>query len=192
MIENRTISETQQLAQVLSRGGIVLYPTDTIWGLGCDALNEKATDRIYSLKQRPRDKPLILLVSSIAMLKKYVPRVHPRLETLLSFHKRPLTVIYPDPVLLPDFAKGPDGSIAMRVTCDPFCRDLIEHLGGPLVSTSANFSDAPAPEHFGGISSDLLRKVDYVAHHRRDQTTVGAPSAIVKLSEKAELIFLRT
>ncbi len=192
MIENQTISETQQAAQVLTRGGIILYPTDTIWGIGCDALNESATDRIFDLKQRPRHKPLILLVSSITMLKRYVHQVHPRLETLLSFHRRPLTVIYPDPNRLPDFAKGPDGSVAIRVTKDCFCRNLIKELDRPLVSTSANFSDDPAPEHFGSISSDLITKVDYVVDYKRDETSPGEPSAIVRLSEKAELIFLRT
>lgn len=192
MIENQTISETQQVVQVLSQGGIILYPTDTIWGIGCDAFDETATDRIFSLKKRPRDKPLILLVSSITMLKRYVPRVHPRLETLMGYHKRPLTVIYPNPIHLPDFAKGPDGSVAIRITHDPFCRGLIKKLDRPLVSTSANFSDKPAPTHFGAISSDLIRKVDYVVQHKRDETCANEPSAIVRLSEKAELIFLRT
>ncbi|MBX2816105.1 MAG: threonylcarbamoyl-AMP synthase [Saprospiraceae bacterium] len=191
MIQNQTLPETETAVRTLKEGGVILYPTDTIWGLGCDALDESATERIYSIKERPRHKPLILLMDSIAMLKRFIPDIHPRLETLLAYHQRPLTVVHSTPNNLPAFACGADGSVAVRITMDPFCKGLIRQLDRPLVSTSANRSSAPAPASFGHICSSLISAVDYVVQYKQEVVTTAAPSPIVKLSDKAELIFLR-
>lgn len=176
----------------LENGGIILYPTDTIWGIGCDATNAEAVEKVYALKQRDRSKPFILLVSSIDMLRKYVERVHPRVETLLVYHERPLTIIYDQPVNLPRNVLAPDGSIGIRIVKDEYCRQLIERFGRPIVSTSANISDEPFPSHFGEISSAVIIGVDHVVKHRQMDKEMGEPSVVARISDGAELEFLRT
>lgn len=184
--------DISEIVRLLEGGGIICYPTDTIWGIGCDATNEAAIARISALKGRAPDKGYVLLVSSIEMLKQYVPKIHPRLETLLSFHQRPLTIVYERGVVgLPAAAKAPDGSAAIRVAQDEFCQQLIEALGKPLISTSANKSGEPFPPTFGGISSEILGGVDYVVKYRQDDKEPGEPSSIAKLDRHHELDFIR-
>ncbi|MBL7825757.1 MAG: threonylcarbamoyl-AMP synthase [Saprospiraceae bacterium] len=183
--------DISEIAALLRKGSVICYPTDTIWGIGCDAFNEHSVARIIEIKGRIPDKGFILLVSSIEMLKRYVPKLHPRIETLLSFHQRPLTVIYERTVGLPDFVKAPNGSIAIRVATDQFCQELIETFNGPIVSTSANKSGEPFPPTFGSISSEILGTVDYVVKYRQDDKEPGEPSAIAKLDRHLELEFIR-
>ena len=179
------------LIPVLEAGGLILYPTDTIWGLGCDATDADAVERVYELKQRDRSKPFVLLVSDIEMLKNYVVSLHPRIETLLQYHKRALTIIYDQAKNLPANCIGADGSVAIRIPQDDFCRDLISAFGKPLVASSANISDEPFPAFFGEISSALISGADAVANHRRWDKTKREPSVIARLDEKEELIILR-
>ena len=179
------------IANILADDGIILYPTDTIWGLGCDATNPVAVERVYNLKQRDRSKPFVLLVDSIEMLKEYVEALHPRLETLMMYHTRPMTVIYDEAKNLPENAVGPGGSVAIRVAHDSFCQQLIRAVGKPLVATSANISNEPFPTIFGEISSQVIQGVDYVARHRRTDKAPKEPSVIVKYDGKGELVFLR-
>lgn len=181
----------ENIAQILVDDGIILYPTDTIWGLGCDATNQVAIERVYNLKQRDRSKPFVLLVDSIEMLKEYVVAIHPRLETLMMHHIRPMTVIYDQAKNLPPNAVGPGGSVAIRVAHDPFCQHLIKAVGKPLVATSANISNEPFPAIFGEISSEVIKGVDYIAKHRRTDKSPKEPSVIVKYDGKGELVFLR-
>lgn len=176
---------------VLQEGGLILYPTDTIWGLGCDALNENAVDRVYQIKQRDKSKSPILLVSSVKQLTEYVEDVHPKLNNLIEFSIRPVTIVFENPKNLPSWVQASDGSVALRVTSDPYCQALIKALNKPLLSTSANISGEPFPTSFEDISEKLLGKVEHVALHRRDEVSKTQPSVIVKLSEKDELIFLR-
>jgi len=183
--------DISDISRIVLDGGIICYPTDTIWGVGCDATHEAAIARISALKGRPPEKGYVLLVSSIEMLKRYAHQIHPRLETLLAHHTRPLTVIYPHNTGLPDAVKAPDGSVAIRVAQDEFCRELIEAVGRPLVSTSANVSGEPFPATFGGISSDILSGVDYVVKYRQDDREPGEPSSIARLDRQLELEFLR-
>ena len=183
--------DLNEIVQLLNNGSVILYPTDTIWGIGCDATNSEAIERIYTLKRRPKEKSFILLVDDIPMLKDYVQSIHPRIETLLSFHDKPLTVIYKKGKNLPENVLGPKGSIAIRVVKDAFCREIIEKLGKPLVSTSANISGDPHPKHFGEIRSDILSGVDYIAQHRRDDREDVEPSVIVKYGPKGDLEFIR-
>jgi len=153
--------------EVVQKGGIILYPTDTIWGLGCDPFDQTAVDKILKLKNREPEKAFILLVSSVDMLKKYVLRLHPRIETLLSYHKRPLTIVYDNPVNLPESIIAKDGTIGIRVTTDSFCRHFIDKLGKPLVSTSANVSGQPFPPNFSAISTEIKEGVDHVVNLRQ-------------------------
>ena len=185
------MKELDQVVHVLDQGGIILYPTDTIWGIGCDATNAQAVDKVFEVKERPKDKPFILLVDCLDMLKKYVRNIHPRLETLLVYHQRPLTVIYNEAKNLPENALAPDGSVGIRIVQDLYCQRMIRSLGKPVVATSANRSNDPFPLNFGEISFDIMQKVDFIVNHRREEECEHDPSVIVKLSEKSELIFLR-
>jgi len=181
----------EEIVTILEDSGIILYPTDTIWGVGCDACNPVAIERIYNLKKRERSKPFVLLVDSIEMLRNYVNSVHPRIETLLSFHSRPLTVIYEQGVNLPENAMASSGSVAIRIAKDNFCQQLIKTLGKPLIATSANISAEPFPANFGEISSEIIQGVEYVVHHRRDDKEERTPSVIIKYNQKGDLTFIR-
>lgn len=183
--------DISEIASLLRKGSIICYPTDTIWGIGCDPFHQAAVERISMLKGRVPDKGYVLLVSNIEMLKRYVPKLPPRLETLLSHHQRPLTMIYSDPHGLPDYVRAPNGSAAIRVATDEFCRTLIEAFDAPIVSTSANKSGEPFPPTFGGISSEILAGVDYVVKYRQDDKEPAEPSPIARLDRYQELEFLR-
>ena len=165
-----------EISRILADGGVILYPTDTIWGIGCDATREDAIRRIYSIKNREPGKPFIVLVSDVEMLKQYVSQIHPRIETLLTVHTRPLTVIYRKGIHLPDIALGPNGTVAIRICQDDFGRQLIREFGKPLISTSANISEQDFPQHFGDISSQVIEKMDYIVHHRREDRSEREPS----------------
>lgn len=168
--------------QVLRRGGLILYPTDTVWGIGCDATDEKAIERVYALKRRPDTKSLIILLADERQLLKYVASPDPAVYDLLRESPRPTTVIYEGALGLPASAVSADGSIAIRVVTEPFCRALIRRLGKPLVSTSANISGQPTPQKFADIDTQILRGVDYVTEYRQDDETEATPSRIIRLS----------
>ena len=177
--------------RALEAGQTILYPTDTVWGIGCDATNEAAVARVLALKRRPSNQGLITLVDSLELLRAHVPEIHPRLQTLLAHHQRPLTMIYPD---AEGFAAGvcaADGSAAIRIARDPYCQALIARFGRPIVSTSANLPGEPTPAHFGAISSEILRAVDYVAKHRQRETGNAEPSLIARWNEQDELEAVR-
>jgi len=182
----------ERINTVLEDGGLILYPTDTIWGIGCDATNPVAVQRIFNLKQRPTSKPFVLLVDSIEMLKNYVEQIHPRIETLLLHHVQPLTVVYNRGKNLPDISMATNRSVAIRVVMDSFCKELIGQFGKPLIASSANMSDRPFPANFGGISSDVITGVDYVVKWKQGEKKLNQPSVIAKLSDKGEMEFIRT
>ena len=175
----------------LKDGKVLLYPSDTIWGLGCSTDFPEALDRLYEIKQRPGSKAAILLVDSIDMLKKYIDYIHPRVETLMGFHKRPLTVIYKHAKNLDPRFTAQDGSIAIRVCEDLFCKALIQEIKGPLVSTSANFNGIDAPAHFGEIDPLLIQQVGYVVKYRQDDTSKNQVSSIIRFDPEGELEFIR-
>jgi L-threonylcarbamoyladenylate synthase len=183
--------DISEIAAILSGGGLVCYPTDTIWGIGCDLFNPDALARVAALKGGPPPHGYILLVDSIAMLKQIVPKVHPRLETLLAYHSRPLTILYDRTVGLPATVKASDNSVGIRIAQDEFCRELIAAFGKPLLSTGAHKNDQPYPPTFGAISSEILGGVDYVVKYRQDDKTHGVPSSIARLDRHMELEFLR-
>ena len=174
----------------LSRGGIILYPTDTIWGIGCDATNESAVEKIYRVKNRPGEKAMVVLVADDRDILQYTaspdPAIFDYLETLTS----PTTVIYENALGLADNLTGEDGSIAIRVCRDEFCRHLIKRFRKPLVSTSANISGSPSPSNFKAIDQSIVEGVDYVVRHRQDEQAKATPSTIVKWI-KGEAVKLR-
>ncbi len=183
--------EISEAVEILLNGGVILYPTDTIWGLGCDIRSDSGVDKIYSIKKRDRSSPLILLVSDMNMLRTYVPKIHPRLENLLNFHEKPVTVIYPVVVGIPNYLIASNGSVAIRVTKDPYCVDLITGVGRPLTSTSANLTGHDFPKHFGEIQSDILQQVDLIAQYNRESREEREPSVVVRYDESGVLEFVR-
>ena len=185
------LDDIHELLRILNNGGLILYPTDTIWGIGCDATNEAAVARVHEVKQRMTGKGYVLLANDTAMVNDYVAHFHPKIQTLLSFHKRPLTLVYDQGVNLPDNVLAPDGSVAFRIPQDNFCKDLIHYFGKPLVATSANISNEPFPAFFGEVSSAIISAVDYVVRYRRNDRQFCEPSIIARLGENEELEFLR-
>lgn len=183
--------ELEQALRILESGGILLYPTDTVWGIGCDAFHEGAVSRIRHLKQVPPEESFVLLVESMDMLRRYVRQVHPRVETLLAYHQRPLTVVYQEVMQLPEYILSTRGDVAIRITRDPFCRELIRRLGRPIVSTTAHRSSTPCPTFFGEISSEVIRYVDKVVRYRQEEREPGTLSVIITFDQEGELIFLR-
>jgi L-threonylcarbamoyladenylate synthase len=188
MIQNYDLGGAKR---ALDNGQLILYPTDTVWSIGCDATNLRAVMRIRQLKKTQMEHGLEVLVSSVDMLRQYVAHLHPRLETLLLYHVRPLTVIYERGRNLPQSVMHEDGSIAIRLVQDDYCRALIDHLGIPLVAASADLRPGYYPTGFGTISSDVIEQVDYVARHRRTERILAEPSVMVRLGEKDELEFIR-
>ncbi|TNE59025.1 MAG: translation factor Sua5 [Bacteroidetes bacterium] len=183
--------DISDIVSLLEEGGLICYPTDTIWGIGCDATNESAIDRLLKLKEQPPELGLVLLVDSVDMLKQYVPKIHPKIETLLAYHQRPLTLIYDQVLGLPLSVKAANGSVAIRVTRDEFCCALIRALGKPIVSTAAAKYNEAYPPTFGGISSAILGGVDYVVKYRQDDKEPQEPSSIAFLDRQKELEFIR-
>lgn len=178
-------------AAKLQDGNTILYPTDTIWGLGCDATQHDAVERIYSIKQRPIDKPMILLVDSVDMLKNYVEQIHPRIETLLMYHQRPLTLIYNQAKNLPQISFSKDGTVAIRISNDDFSQALIRKFGKPIISTSANISDETTPSFYHEISTKVKDLVDYIVPYGQEDTTIKDPSVIARLDLEGNLELIR-
>jgi len=180
-----------QAVLTLREGGVLLYPADTIWGIGCDATNKDAVKKVYEIKGRSYNKPLIVLVSSVQQLYEVVTGVHPRIDTLLYFHERPLTVIYPGAKEPYQHLAAEDGSIGVRVVKAGFCHELLESFGQPLVSTSANISGTPSPTKFGTISSEIISQVDLALPAFTEKEMTGTASVIARYDGNGELDFIR-
>ncbi len=161
-------------------GKTILYPTDTVWGIGCDATNFEAVQKIYQLKNREESKSLIILVDSVEMLKKYVHAVSETVLNILKITEKPTTIIYPNPKNLAKNTIASDNTIAIRIPKDDFCLQLIKAFGKPIVSTSANVSGEPTPKTFSEISTAILQSVDYVVALHQDKTTEKS-STILKV-----------
>lgn len=175
----------------LHQGGVLLYPTDTVWCIGCDATNSQAVEKIGNIKQQGTTRSFELLVDSIQMLRDYVVHLHPKLETLLVYHTRPLTVLFDKARNLPANALAADGTIGIRVVQDEFCRSIIAESGKPLLGTFASVHEGTFPVNFGGISSDVIEQADFVVKYRQNEKAMGEPSVMIKLSRRGELVFLR-
>ncbi len=171
----------------LEAGKTIVYPTDTVWGIGCDATNPEAVERVLAFKERPRGQGLVCLVGSLDMLLRYVPSLHPRLQTVLELHRRPLTMIYDHVDGIAAGAVAADGSCAIRITGDAYCKALIARFGRPIVSTSANRKGEPFPAHYGEISSEVLIAADHVVRYRQRDKTPAEPSVIARWNASNEL-----
>ena len=177
--------------EVLRKGGVILYPTDTIWGLGCDATNQDAINKIYKLKQREESKSMIILVAEESDILKYVAAPDLQIFDFISGQEKPTTVIYENAVSLPDNLVQDEGSIAIRIVRDEFCRHLIKRLRKPLVSTSANISGDPSPATFKDISKKIKNSVDYIVRWRQEDVNPSQPSQILKWNSDGTLSYIR-
>jgi L-threonylcarbamoyladenylate synthase len=182
--------EINKALQVLKEGGLILYPTDTVWGIGCDATNEEAVKKVYALKQREDCKALICLVADDRMLKKYVNKVPDVALNILDVTDKPTTIIYDDAQNLASNLIADDGTIAIRIPDDEFCFQLCRKLNGAIVSTSANISGEATPKSYKEISPVILKGVDYVVnlHHEK---ICNKPSSIIKLSNNGVIKIIR-
>jgi len=183
--------EIDHCLQVLQGGGLILYPTDTIWGTGCDATNAVAVNRIYNLKQRPEAKSMIILLADEKDLMQYVAHIDLQVFDYLKKTKKPTTVIYDGAIGLADNVINADGTVAIRIVKDPFCKHLIKRFRKPIVSTSANISGDPSPASFHDISPAIWQGVDYIVHYRQDDKTPHAPSAIIKWNKDGSVTVIR-
>lgn len=183
--------DVQACLKVLEQGGLILYPTDTVWGIGCDATNEKAVQRIFELKKRADSKAMIILVESENAILNYVEvNELPIFDYIKGVHK-PTTVIYQQAKNLANNLLANDGSVAIRVCKDKFCQELMKQFGKAIVSTSANVSTYPTPLCFNDISLEIIEGVDYVVKYRQDDMDLQQPSSVVKWDEAGNLVILR-
>lgn len=184
------LSYIDPCSEVLKKGGLILYPTDTVWGIGCDATDEEAVRKVYRLKQREDSKALICLVSDKKMLEQYVRLIPKAAHDFIDFPEKPTTIVYDRPMGLAKNLIAPDNTIAIRVTKDPFCQELINKFNKPIVSTSANISGMPTPGSFKMIHPDILKGVDYVVNLQQERE-MSNPSSIIKLTSDGKFEIIR-
>ncbi len=183
--------DVKAAVDVLRRGGIILYPTDTIWGIGCDATNQKAVEKVYRIKERVYEKSMIILVSDLEMLRNYVSDIPETAEELIYSVSDPITIIYPEGRSLPKNVTASDGSIAIRIPKHDFCQSLIREFGKPITSTSANVSGAPNPYSYSGIVEPVKEAVDFIVSIAHQSLSRPKPSTIVKLDKNGEIQVIR-
>lgn len=190
-MDNATKEDIRKALDVLRRGGVILYPTDTIWGIGCDATNEEAVRRVYAIKRRDDAKALITLVDSEAKIQGYVREVPDVAWQLIDCCDHPLTLIYDGARNLAPNLLAEDGSVAIRLTREAFSKELCLRFKRPIVSTSANLSGDPSPATFDDIPRAVKDAVDYVCTSRRNDRTPARPSSIIKLAANGEIKIIR-
>lgn len=175
----------------LQEAGIILYPTDTVWGLGCDATSEEAVDKLFRLKQRPAGKQFILLLADERDLMQYITQPDPALFDYLQTVQKPTTVIYEGVIGVASNAMADDGSVAFRIVREAFCKNLIKRFRKPVVSTSANISGEPTPRLYREISNTIKEGADYVVNYRRDDAVIQEPSAIIRWNGNGNITIIR-
>lgn len=181
-------NDIQSCLEVLKNGGTILYPTDTVWGIGCDATNAKAVEKIYQVKKRPDEKAMIVLVAEERDVLKYAANPDLAVFDFLQQHPKPTTVVYDGAIGLAGNLIAGDGSIAIRICNDPFCKHLIKRFRKPIVSTSANISGQPVAKLFSEIATEIKDAVDYIVKYRQDDKTIAVPSSVVRWDNGAVTI----
>ncbi len=182
--------EHDKAIATLKRGGLILYPTDTVWGIGCDATNADAIEKVYQLKKRVESKALICLVSDFKMLQQYVEEIPEVAYDILKYADKPTTIIYDDPIRISENLIAPDNTLGFRVCRNKFCNFLLKKFRKPIVSTSANVSGAPTPRKFSEIDPIILEGVDYIVNLDRNKKSLP-PSAIIKLTKDGKVSIIR-
>lgn len=183
--------DLNKAVEILKGGGVILYPTDTIWGIGCDATNPEAVQRIYDIKQREDSKSMLILMENAALLERYVEEVPEVAWDLVEISTTPLTVIYPGAKNLAQNLIADDGSIGIRFTKEKFTSHLLQRFRKPLVSTSANISGVKSPAFFDEISEEIKSKVDYIVEYRQDDRMAAQASSIIKLGPSGQIDIIR-
>ena len=183
--------EIKNAIEVLRKGGTILYPTDTVWGIGCDARNKEAVAKVFKIKERELYKSMVILVCNETMINRHVKEVPEVAWELLESTEEPLTIIYPDGRMLAEKLIAADGSIGIRMVKEHFCNTLIHKFGKPIVSTSANISGEATPTSFSDIKLDILNKVDYIVNFRQQEVNNTTPSSIIKVALNGEIKIIR-
>lgn len=183
--------DIKNAVETMRRGGVILYPTDTVWGIGCDATNAEAVAKVYEIKKRDDSKALICLVDSDVRMQRYVRNAPEVAWQVMELANKPTTVIFDNAVNLAPNLVAEDGSIAMRITHEPFSKELCYRFQKPIVSTSANISGQPAAENYKDIDEELLSAVDYVCYSRRQEKQPHTPSSIIRIREDGQVEIIR-
>ncbi len=183
--------DIEKCLAVLASGGLILYPTDTVWGIGCDATNAMAVAKIYALKQREDSKKMIVLMASEKEVMQYVTQLDLAVFDYLDATTKPTTVIYEGVIGLAENMLGEDGSVAIRLCDEAFCKHLIKRFQKPIVSTSANISGEPTPSFFSEIGKEIIDSVDYVVGYRQNDNTKCTPSSVIKWGNDGEMVVIR-
>ncbi len=183
--------EIETCIEVLKKGGVILYPTDTVWGLGCDATNATAVQKILDIKKSPQGKSMIVLVNHINMLSKYVDIIPPAAVDILEYATKPTTIVFDKMMGVAENVLAEDGSCGVRIINEEFCKQLIRKFNKPIVSTSANFSGEKTPNNFKKIDAAIPPLCDYVVQFKRGDTEQGVPSSIIKLSNNGRVTIIR-
>ena len=183
--------EINQTLEVLKTGGIFLYPTDTIWGMGCDACSAKAVEKVYQIKQRDPQKSMLILVSDLGMAERYVQEFPEIAYDLFEVSVDPTTLVLDQAINLADNLPAMDGSIGMRIPDESFCQTLLQRFRRPIVSTSANFSGQPSPTCFDDLDRELVKRVDYVVDWKRNEPPTKKASSVIRVSADGQVKILR-
>ena len=180
-----------EAVRVLKEGGVILYPTDTVWGLGCDATNEAAVQRVFGIKRRSEAKSLVLLAADMDMVARYIKQIPSIAIDLVEVNDAPMTIVYPGAQGLAPAVVAEDGSVGIRIPNHEFCKELVRRLRAPLVSTSANISGEPSPASFREISQEIKDAVDWCAPRKFEAESTGKASQIIKLGLRGEVEIIR-
>ncbi len=191
MFAGKIEEELTRAVEMLRKGKVILYPTDTIWGIGCDATQAKAVQKVFKIKGRPAEKSAIILLDSVERLSDYVKEVPSATQDFYEQAPGPLTIVFEQGKSLPKSVLAKDGTIAIRVVRNEFVKEMIRRLGKPVISTSANLSGEPAPIMYSEISNDIKEKVDYIVDYDRYKIHSTAPSTIIKLELNNAFTVLR-
>ncbi len=183
--------DIKKAVEILMKGGIILYPTDTVWGIGCDATNAEAVKRIYEIKQRDDSKSMLILMDNPAKIQTYIQDVPEIAWDLIELTDKPLTIIYENARNLAENLIAEDGSIGIRITDEEFSKELCKRFRKPIVSTSANISGNPSPANFREISQEIKDKMDYIVNYRQKDSSKANPSSIIKLSKDGTINIIR-
>lgn len=183
--------DIENAVTVLQNGGLILYPTDTVWGIGCDPTNEQAVAKIYALKQRNEEKSMIILVAEEKEILQYTGETSPVIFDYIKGIHKPTTVIYEQAKNLATNLVNKDGSIGIRIVKDEFCKTLINAFGKAIVSTSSNISGYPPPSFYQDIDIEIKNGVDYKVQHRQDDLTEASPSTVIKLAQDGSIVVIR-
>ena len=188
-----------EAVETMRKGGVILYPTDTVWGLGCDATNPEAVRRIYEIKRRDDSKSLVLLACDLDQIARYIKVIPPMAIDLVEVNDKPMTLIYPGAITGPETSRyrlapnavAADGTVGIRIPMMEFCRNMAKKLGRPVVSTSANISGEPSPKKFKDIPEEITRAVDYIVDARLEAGATGQASQIIKIGLDGEVEIIR-